>query len=85
MLDSKLGESQLLQLDSSSLKEASNDFNKSNLIGEGGFGTVFKGYFRSTHIAIKLLTTVNIYYHVYQIKSVHVREIVIVIIMMSDI
>lgn len=39
------------------LKEATNNF--ADKIGEGGFGQVFKGYFRCTHVAIKLLTTVS--------------------------
>lgn len=37
------------------LERATNNWNKENILGEGGFGTVFKGKWKQTVIAIKRL------------------------------
>ena len=56
-----LGSSGVLQLNIDDLKQACDDFNPSKKIGKGGFGEVFRGYFQSTNIAIKLVTDVHHY------------------------
>lgn len=39
----------------SEVKEATNNFNPSTKIGEGGYGSIFKGVLRHTEVAIKML------------------------------
>lgn len=39
------------------LEEATNYWNKSNILGKGGFGVVFKGIWKNTAVAIKRLET----------------------------
>ena len=57
----------VLKMTEEELKEATNNFAEQNKIGEGGFGRVYKGYFRCTHLAIKLLTTVSCSYQIHQL------------------
>jgi len=37
------------------LEQATNYWNKSNILGKGGFGVVFKGIWKNTAVAIKRL------------------------------
>lgn len=37
------------------LEQATNYWNKSNILGKGGFGIVFKGIWKNTDVAIKRL------------------------------
>lgn len=37
------------------LEQATNYWNKENILGKGGFGVVFKGIWRSTAVAVKRL------------------------------
>jgi len=37
------------------LEQATNYWNKENILGKGGFGVVFKGIWKSTAVAIKRL------------------------------
>ena len=41
------------------LEEATDNFSTVHLLGQGGFGKVFKGMFRHTTVAVKLLTKVK--------------------------
>ena len=57
-----LDESNVEKLDSSipfipldELKEATNGWHFSTILGRGGFGVVFKGYWKQTYVAIKKL------------------------------
>ncbi|KAJ3673822.1 hypothetical protein LUZ60_005814 [Juncus effusus] len=45
----------LIEFSYSELEEATNKFNKALKIGEGGFGSVYKGFLRHTTVAIKVL------------------------------
>ena len=49
----------ILKLTEEELNAATNNYAESHKIGEGGFGCVYKGYFRCTHIAVKVLTSVS--------------------------
>ena len=49
-----------MQLSIDDLKQACDGFHPSKQIGKGDFGKVYRGYFRSTSIAIKLLTDVRV-------------------------
>lgn len=40
------------------LEEATNGFDVSHLVGEGGFGKVYEGIISETHVAIKVLSNV---------------------------
>ena len=53
-------QSLVMQMTEEDLKAATNDFDQSNRIGVGGFGSVYKGYFRCTYIAVKVLSTVSL-------------------------
>lgn len=44
------------QIDYQELLEATNNWHESNILGKGGFGTVFKGYWKHTTVAIKKIT-----------------------------
>ena len=51
------------------LNVATNNYAESNKIGEGGFGCVYiQGYFRCTHITVKVLTSVSVDCNVIQLK-----------------
>ena len=41
------------------LSAATNSYNGEKIIGEGGFGKVYKGQLRYTTVAIKILTDVS--------------------------
>ena len=41
------------------LQNATNDFNTDELIGEGGFGKVYRGRLRYSDVAVKLLSDVR--------------------------
>ncbi|KAL8110607.1 G-type lectin S-receptor-like serine/threonine-protein kinase LECRK3 [Apium graveolens] len=41
------------------LKEATDNYNESNVIGQGGYGTVYKGLISNTHVAIKRAKVVD--------------------------
>ena len=41
------------------LEEATDNFSTVHLLGQGGFGKVFKGMIRHTTVAVKLLTKVK--------------------------
>lgn len=43
----------LPQFDYAELCRATDDWSPSNELGKGGFGVVYKGYFKNTHVAIK--------------------------------
>ena len=43
------------------LKQATGNYDPLKIVGKGGFGKVFKGLFRSTKIAVKLLNAVRIH------------------------
>lgn len=45
----------IMQITYSELKQASNDFSSSNIIGNGGFASVYRGYWKGTEVAIKRL------------------------------
>ena len=51
-----LGAGGVLQLSIDDLKQTCGNFHPSKQIGKGGFGEVFRVYFRSINIAIKLLS-----------------------------
>jgi predicted Ser/Thr protein kinase len=38
------------------IKKATNNFSKSNFLGAGAFGEVFRGYVRHTKVAVKVKT-----------------------------
>ncbi|KAI9089968.1 hypothetical protein K1719_028938 [Acacia pycnantha] len=46
-----------LELSFTEIEEATNNFNPSLKIGEGGYGSIFKGMLRHTEVAIKMLNT----------------------------
>ena len=48
----------LLELSAEELRKATQNY--SNLLGSGGFGNVYKGYLRSTFVAVKVLSQVSI-------------------------
>ena len=48
----------LLELSAEELQKATENY--SNLLGSGGFGNVYKGYLRSTFVAVKVLSQVSI-------------------------
>jgi hypothetical protein len=48
-----------MEFGSDKLSEATDFFNPNNLIGEGGFGQVYRGVLRYTTVAIKILTEVS--------------------------
>ena len=41
------------------LNKATDNFSLSRLLGQGGFGQVYKGFVRHTTVAVKLLTKVK--------------------------
>jgi len=41
------------------LRKATENFSISKRLGDGGFGTVYRGYMSGTHVAIKKLTEVS--------------------------
>ena len=45
----------------SDLENATAKFSEENLIGKGGFGRFYRGYMRSTAVAIKVLSEVSLY------------------------
>lgn len=47
-----------LHISYSDLEKATKSFSEENLIGKGGFGRVYRGYMRSTTVAIKVLSEV---------------------------
>ena len=44
------------------IKEATRDYTESQLLGVGGFGSVYKGIMRGTFVAVKVLSEV---YYIY--------------------
>ena len=48
-----------MEFPASELKDATNSFNCDNVIGEGGFGKVYRGVLRFTTVAVKVLTEVS--------------------------
>ena len=48
-----------MQFSKKELSDATRDFDVNLKVGEGGFGTVFKGSLRGTFVAIKVLTEVG--------------------------
>jgi len=53
------------------LEQATNYWNKENILGKGGFGVVFKGIWKNTAVAIKRLESqVNIHLIIGTIKHV---------------
>lgn len=45
----------IMQINYSELKQASNDFSNSNILGNGGFASVYRGFWKGTDVAIKRL------------------------------
>uniref|UniRef100_A0A6G1SDJ6 non-specific serine/threonine protein kinase n=1 Tax=Aceria tosichella TaxID=561515 RepID=A0A6G1SDJ6_9ACAR len=45
----------IMQITYNELKQASNDFADSNILGNGGFASVYRGYWKGTDVAIKRL------------------------------
>lgn len=45
----------IMQINYSELKQASNDFADTNILGNGGFASVYRGYWKGTDVAIKRL------------------------------
>lgn len=56
--------SQIRQIPYNELVEATNNWNRSKVVGRGGFGTVFKGSWKNTDVAIK-----RIEYHNHKQRS----------------
>ena len=50
----------LPQIPYTELVEATNNWDRRNILGKGGFGTVFKGMWKSTDVAIKRMEQVII-------------------------
>lgn len=49
---------QSMEFFASELASATRNYARSTVIGKGGFGTVYKGYLRHSHVAIKVLSKV---------------------------
>ena len=45
----------IMQINYAELKQASNDFADTNILGNGGFASVYRGYWKGTDVAIKRL------------------------------
>jgi len=45
----------IMQINYNELKQASNDFSDSNILGNGGFASVYRGHWKGTDVAIKRL------------------------------
>lgn len=50
----------------SELQQATNDFDNSLKIGEGGYGTVYKGFLHHTAVAIKILNPPTLHSQFYE-------------------
>lgn len=57
----ELAISGVLELTEEDLKQTTGNYDPLQIVGKGGFGNFFKGLFRSTKIAVKLLNAVRIH------------------------
>lgn len=61
------------------LEQATNYWNKSNILGKGGFGVVFKGIWKNTAVAIKRLesqvTKNKLHHHICLLHKIYCQFI----------
>ena len=56
-----IGFSSARKFSQSWIKTVTNDFSSDKIVGHGGFGKVYRGVFRHTDVAVKVLSEVLLY------------------------